>query len=156
MLWMKLDILCGFVYFTQFTLFLVLFSHAKFLVPHVDSASMTKLVKLYSYWRSSSAWRVRVLLALKGIDYQYVAVPLLTNAQSATDFSALNPMHQVPCLVVSEEGKEDVVISQSLAIIDYIENTFEGPSLFPKGTCFPAYCLQSCAIAVACLSFLSY
>jgi len=97
---------------------------------------MTKQVTLYSYWRSSSAWRVRVALALKGVEYIYVAVPLLKAEQSSEEYSKLNPMQQVPCLVVKEDGKDDVVISQSLAIIDYIDNTFEGPSLYPKGTQF--------------------
>ncbi len=95
---------------------------------------MVKLVTLYSYWRSSCSWRVRIALALKGIDYEYKTVLLLKKEQEAPEYNALNPMNQVPCLVVSEEGKEDIVISQSIAIIDYINNTFpDGPSLLPTG-----------------------
>jgi glutathione S-transferase len=95
---------------------------------------MSKEVTLYSYWRSSSAWRVRVALETKGIKYQYKAVPLLKNEQKSDEYSKLNPMQQVPCLVVSEEGKADVVINQSLAIIEFIDSQFEGPSLYPTGT----------------------
>jgi len=103
---------------------------------------MSKEVTLYSYWRSSSAWRVRVALETKGIKYQYKAVPLLKNEQKSDEYSKLNPMQQVPCLVVSEEGKADVVINQSLAIIEFIDSQFEGPSLYPTDAADRAFAVE--------------
>jgi hypothetical protein len=50
---------------------------------------------LYSYWRSSSAWRVRIVLALKGIDYEYRAINLLKSEQASEEFSHKNPMKVV-------------------------------------------------------------
>ena len=68
---------------------------------------------LYGYWRSSAAYRVRIALALKGLDYEQRAVNLLTGVQSEPDYRALNPQGLVPFLI---DG--DVRLSQSLAIID--------------------------------------
>ena len=83
-------------------------------------------MKLYSFWRSSAAWRVRIALALKGLPYESVAVDLFTGEQSRPDYVAVNPQSLVPTLV---DG--DVTIGQSLAIIEYLEDMHPTPPLLP-------------------------
>ncbi|KAK1339393.1 hypothetical protein QTO34_020076 [Cnephaeus nilssonii] len=74
---------------------------------------------LYSYFRSSCSWRVRIALALKSIDYE--TVPF------SKEFQALNPMKQVPALKI-----DGITIGQSLAIIEYLEETRPTPRLLPQ------------------------
>ncbi|XP_054778513.1 glutathione S-transferase zeta class-like [Prosopis cineraria] len=83
-------------------------------------------LKLYSYWRSSCAFRVRIALNLKGIKYEYKAVNLLKGEQSDPDFLKLNPVGFVPVLV---DG--DFVISDSYAIIMYLEDKFTQRPFLP-------------------------
>jgi maleylpyruvate isomerase len=89
-------------------------------------------MKLYGYWRSSSTWRVRIALVYKRIDYQYDPVHLVRDGgeQHAPRFQAINPMGEVPVLEV-ERGGAVRRLSQSLAIIDYLERTVPEPSLCP-------------------------
>jgi maleylpyruvate isomerase len=89
-------------------------------------------VKLYSYYRSSSAWRVRIVLAWKGIDYTYAPVNLKpgVSEQLSEDFCAVNPMQQVPTLEWVHHG-ELVRITQSVAISEYLEETHPTPPLMP-------------------------
>lgn len=76
-----------------------------------------ELPKLYSYWRSSSSYRVRIVLAIHGIDYEYIPVNLLKSEQLEDSYAnSTNSMKQVPALV--DNGK---TITQSLVIIRYIE-----------------------------------
>src|SRR5574337_1553685 len=84
------------------------------------------VLQLYSYFRSSASCRVRIALNLKGLDYETVAVHLLKGEQRAEGFLAVNPAGLVPALV--EEGK---VFTQSLAIIEYLDEAHPGPSLLP-------------------------
>jgi len=85
---------------------------------------------LYSYWRSSSSWRVRIALESKGIKYEYRAIHMLKDGgeQLKDDYAALNPMRQVPTLIVDGH-----TLTQSMAIIEYLEETrpSEGASLLP-------------------------
>jgi maleylpyruvate isomerase len=93
---------------------------------------MTKRrVRLYSYWRSSASWRVRIALALKGIEYDYIAVNILENRQQEDDYKSLNPMAQVPALEI-EHGNEMVRLTQSMAIIDFLESVVPEPPLYPS------------------------
>ncbi|XP_074852819.1 maleylacetoacetate isomerase isoform X1 [Carettochelys insculpta] len=92
------------------------------------SAALVKPV-LYSYFRSSCSWRVRIALSLKGIAYDQEPVNLLKDGgqQFSTEFQAVNPMQQVPALKI-----DGIILSQSLAIIHYLEETQPNPSLLPQ------------------------
>lgn len=81
---------------------------------------------LHDYWRSSSAYRVRIALNLKGVDYRGVEVDLLKGEQGAEDYAAVNPQRFVPALEVNGQ-----IITQSLAIIDWLDATFPVPRLIP-------------------------
>jgi maleylacetoacetate isomerase len=89
-------------------------------------------MKLYGYWRSSSAWRVRIALELKGIPYDNVPVHLLRGggAQKRPEFVAMNAMAQVPVLEVDEPGGP-VFVTQSMAIIEYLDERQPEPPLLP-------------------------
>ncbi|XP_010214669.1 PREDICTED: maleylacetoacetate isomerase isoform X1 [Tinamus guttatus] len=84
---------------------------------------------LYSYFRSSCSWRVRIALALKGIAYNQVPVNLLKDGgqQHSAEYKILNPMQQVPALKI-----DGITLSQSLAIIHYLEETRPSPRLLPQ------------------------
>jgi maleylpyruvate isomerase len=89
-------------------------------------------MKLYSYWRSSCSWRVRIALNLKGLAYTYEAVHLLKDGgqQNSEAYRALNPMRTVPTLEF-EEGGQVRRLSQSLAILEYLEERYRAPALLP-------------------------
>jgi maleylacetoacetate isomerase len=82
---------------------------------------------LYNYWRSSSSHRVRIALGLKGLDYRYVAVNLLTEEQSSEAHKARSPTGYVPCLVI-----DGVHYVESVAIIELLDERFPSPPLYPK------------------------
>jgi maleylpyruvate isomerase len=84
-------------------------------------------MKLFNYWRSSASWRVRIALAYKNVAYEYVAVNLLEKANRADAYTAMNPIGQVPTLVL-DDGRQ---LSQSMAILEYLEETVPRPSLLP-------------------------
>lgn len=83
-------------------------------------------MRLYSYWRSTAAYRVRIALNLKGIDYETVPVNLVTKEQLGEAYTSLNPDGRVPLLM---DGA--VSIAQSGAIIDYLDTTHPNPPLLP-------------------------
>ncbi|XP_069807065.1 maleylacetoacetate isomerase isoform X2 [Dendropsophus ebraccatus] len=84
---------------------------------------------LFSYFRSSCSWRVRIALTLKGIEYEQRPVNLIqAGGQQLTDeYRRVNPMQQVPALRI-----DGVTLSQSLAIIEYLEETRPQPPLLPR------------------------
>jgi maleylacetoacetate isomerase len=88
-------------------------------------AGMTELV-LYTYWRSSSAYRVRIALAAKGLPYTSVAVNLLEGAQRSPEHLARNPMGHIPCFVFGGEA-----FIESVAIIELLEELHPDPPLLP-------------------------
>jgi len=104
----------------------------------LDQAQLPKLT-LYSYWRSSSAWRVRVVLALKKIPYDYIAVPLLQKKQQSEEYKQFNPMQQVPSLKIETADGQVHYISQSLAIMDYLDTLVPTPALYSKDPLIKAY-----------------
>ncbi|XP_026789775.3 maleylacetoacetate isomerase isoform X3 [Pangasianodon hypophthalmus] len=83
---------------------------------------------LHGYFRSSCSWRVRIAFALKGIEYDQVPVNLVKDGgQQLTDqYKTVNPMQQVPAVTI-----DGITLSQSLAIIQYIDETRPGPRLLP-------------------------
>jgi len=102
-------------------------------------------VKLYDYFRSSAAYRVRIALNLKGLSPSREFVHLRKNVQRSDDYLAVNPEGLVPALVI--EGGQ--VLTQSLAIIDYLDETVPHPPLLPAT---PADCarVRGIALAIAC------
>ncbi|MCI5043234.1 MAG: maleylacetoacetate isomerase [Aquisalinus sp.] len=85
-------------------------------------------MKLYSYWRSGTSYRTRIALELKGLSYDIVPVDLRTGAHKEQDFLALNPQGLVPSLKI----EDSVTLSQSPAIIEYLEECFPERPLLPK------------------------
>lgn len=81
---------------------------------------------LHGYFRSTASYRVRLALSLKGIGYENVSHHLRKNEQRAPDFLALNPQGLVPALVVGDD-----ILTQSLAICEYLEETHPQPALLP-------------------------
>lgn len=101
---------------------------------------------LHNYFRSSSSYRVRIALNLKGLPYRYVPVHLNRGGgeQFSAEFKALNPQGLVP--VLSEGG---IGISQSLAILEYLEEKYPEPALLPRSIEDRAH-VRQLALAIAC------
>jgi maleylpyruvate isomerase len=99
---------------------------------------------LHDYWRSGAAYRVRIGLNLKGVAYRAVAHDLRTGAQSAPDYAALNPQKLVPAIEV-----DGVVLTQSLAILEWLEETYPEPPLLPVDTIGSAI-VRAMAATIAC------
>ena len=99
---------------------------------------------LHGYWRSSAAYRVRIALNWKGLDVAHNAIDLRTSAHHNADYLAVNPQGLVPCLV---DGP--AALSQSLAIIEYLEETHPTPPLLPADPVGRAR-VRSAALAIAC------
>jgi len=103
-------------------------------------------MRLHTYFRSSASYRVRIALNLKGLAYTSVPVHLLRDGgqQHADSFSSLNPARLVPVL---EDGA--ATITQSLAIIEYLEEQYPSPSLLPADAPSRAR-VRSLALSIAC------
>ncbi|MFC3068226.1 maleylacetoacetate isomerase [Phenylobacterium soli] len=82
---------------------------------------------LHSYWRATAPYRVRIGLNLKGLEYDYAPVNLAKGVQHEDAYAALNPQELTPALV-TEAGR---VITQSLAILEWLEETHPEPALLP-------------------------
>jgi maleylacetoacetate isomerase len=87
---------------------------------------MAARVTLFNYWRSSSSHRVRIALAYKGLDYDYVAVNLLSDEQHQPAHAARSPMGHVPCLVY-----DGLTYVESVAIVELLEERHPEPRLYP-------------------------
>lgn len=85
------------------------------------------MMRLYSYWRSSASYRVRIALNLKGLDHALVPVNLLAQEHKSAEYLEVNPQGLVPSL----ELDGGAVVNQSLAIIEYLEETHPIPPLLP-------------------------
>jgi len=86
------------------------------------------MMTLHGYWRSSASYRVRIALALKGVEVKHVAVNLREGEQSEREHIARNPQGFVPVL----ELEDGIRLTQSLAIMDYLDATFRKPNLMPS------------------------
>ncbi|RZT93787.1 maleylacetoacetate isomerase [Rivibacter subsaxonicus] len=101
-------------------------------------------MELYSYWRSSASFRVRIALALKGLAFDYRPVHLVKNEQLGAAFGALSKTGLVPLLIDGEAS-----IGQSLAIIEYLDEQYPEPSLLPGDAADRAR-IRSLALDIAC------
>jgi len=103
-------------------------------------------LRLYTYWRSSAAYRVRIALNLKSLPYESVPKHLLRDGgeQRKADYLAVNPQGLVPAL-----AHDGCVIPQSLAICEYLEEIQPRPSLLPRAACDRAV-VRGMALAIAC------
>ena len=99
---------------------------------------------LYNYFRSSASYRVRIALALKGLDYQYLPVHLTRNEQFSESYAAVSAARLVPLLV---DG--DAAVHQSLAIIEYLDETHPAPPLLPAEPLARAR-VRALALDIAC------
>ena len=86
-------------------------------------------MKLYGFWRSLATYRVKVALALKGLKADEVSIDLLKGEQHKPEFTKVNPQAVVPSLVLDEGGPP---LFQSMAILEYLEETKPQPALLPK------------------------
>lgn len=101
-------------------------------------------MKLYNYFRSSASYRVRIVAAIKGLDYDYASIDLARGESRSPSYEALNPLGRVPSL--EDNGK---LITQSLAICEYLEETHPNPPVLPRDPWGRAR-VRALALAVAC------
>ena len=103
-------------------------------------------MKLYSYFRSSAAYRVRIALNLKGLAFEYAPIHLLRDGgqQLKPDYRELNPDGMVVCCIDCDD-----VLTQSVAIIEYLDETHPEPALLP-GTPLDRAFIRSVALQIAC------
>jgi maleylpyruvate isomerase len=88
-------------------------------------------MRLYSYCKSSASYRVRIALAIKSVPYEYVAVDISrpVNAQAEPGYAQVNPMRQVPVLEWHDAAQNRCRLTQSVAIVEYLEQRFPKPPL---------------------------
>lgn len=101
-------------------------------------------MKLYNYFRSSAAFRVRIALNLKGLEYDSIPKAFARNEHRAADYLAVNPQGLIPALEV-----DGATISQSLAIIEYLNDLHPQPPLLPADPLARAQ-VRSMVLAIAC------
>jgi len=101
-------------------------------------------MKLFNYSRSSASFRVRIAAGLKGLGYDYASIDLMKGESRSPSYEALNPLGRVPSL--EDNGR---VLTQSLAICEYLEETHPNPPLLPRDPAGRAR-VRALALAVAC------
>jgi maleylacetoacetate isomerase len=102
------------------------------------------MMRLYTYFRSSAAYRLRIALNLKGLDYEQVPVSLLKDEQLTESYKVMNPQGLVPMLQDNSQ-----FLTQSLAICEYLEETYPAPPLLPKTPGERAR-VRAIALAITC------
>jgi len=103
------------------------------------------MIKLYGFWRSLATYRVRTALALKGIEAEQISINLLQGAQHGDAYKGINPQSVVPSLVI-DDGPP---LFQSIAILEYLEETHPEPALLPRDARGRAR-VRGLALVVAC------
>ncbi len=101
-------------------------------------------MRLYDYWRSSAAYRVRIALNLKGLAYQQISIDLRAGAQRSSAYRTRNPQGLVPYL---QDG--DVGLGQSFAIMEYLDERYPEPPLLPRGAAARAD-VRALALLIVC------
>jgi len=101
-------------------------------------------LKLYDYFRSSASYRVRIALNLKGVDYELHSIDLRQGHQREQEYRTVNPQGLVPAIEIDGQ-----VLSQSLAIMDYLDQVYPEPELLPKDALKRAQVLEL-AYIIAC------
>ena len=99
---------------------------------------------LYDYFRSSASYRVRIALELKKLDYQQIPVDLRIHEQKSSDYLTRNPQGLVPSL-----AKGNILLTQSMAILEYLEELYPSPPLLPKDLVARAH-IRAFALVIAC------
>lgn len=102
-------------------------------------------MKLYSYWRSTTSYRVRIALELKELSYRLMPIDLRAGAQNAPKYAAINPAMGVPTLKL-ENG---TVLTQSMAILEWLDEKYPAPPLLPRGATDRAL-VRAAALGIAC------
>ena len=123
------------------------------ITQHVEpSFKMSRTYTLYSYYGSSCSQRIRIALALKGIKPEWKFVHLLKDEQHADNYVSINPSHSVPTLIVHEDDKEVAAITQSLAILEFLEETVgnKTPLLPPISDAIARAKVRTLADIIAC------
>lgn len=87
---------------------------------------------LHNYWRSSASHRVRIGLGLKGLAYSYVVVNIVDKQQQTDAYRAKNPIAQVPTLEITEADNTVRVLTQSLPILEYLDERWPEPPILPR------------------------
>ena len=101
-------------------------------------------ITLYDYWRSSASYRVRIALALKGLPYERIPVDLVADEQRGAAHRAVNPQALVPALRIDGQ-----LLTQSLAMLEYLDETHPAPALLPPDAAGRAH-VRAIAMAIAC------
>lgn len=103
------------------------------------------MVKLYTYWRSTTSYRVRIALNLKRVGYDSIGVDLVSGAQKHPNYTAINPIAGVPTLVL-EDG---TALTQSMAILDWLDKAYPEPALVAADPIVAAQ-ERASALVIAC------
>ena len=101
-------------------------------------------MQLYNYFRSSASYRVRIALALKGLDCELVPIHLLRHEQLSDGYGQISPSHLVPLMKVGDE-----LLTQSMAIVEYLDEVHPEPPLLP-GDAYDRARIRSLAQDMAC------
>ncbi|MDX2275134.1 MAG: maleylacetoacetate isomerase [Hyphomonadaceae bacterium] len=102
------------------------------------------MLKLYDYWRSSAAYRVRIGLNLKGLAYEAIPINLIADEHFSPDYRAINPQMRVPALATPAG-----LVTQSLAILEWLDTTQADPRLIPADA-YAAAQVRAFALTIAC------
>lgn len=105
-----------------------------------EATSPSQVLILRGYWRSSATWRVRIALHLKKIPFEYIPIHLVNDGgeQHSPEYLKLNPLAQVPTLTLPEGAS----LTQSLAILDYLDHLVRTPPLYPDDALQRARAIQ--------------